>query len=189
MTQGGSRLNADPAHAPARRRLLARSIWLTVPGTVAAVAVAYALAPVLPGYDGILDRVVLALRWLFIAFLPYAAVCLLILRQRFFEGSHNPLLGSESERLAIHCRVMQNTLEQLIWFALCLLPLATYLTPAQVRLVPILCVAFAAARLLYWWGYLRNATLGRAPGVQATFTLNVSLLAAVSVFFLEAHFA
>ena len=29
---------------------------------------------------------------------------------------------------------------------------------------------------VYWWGYLRRGTLGRAPGVQMTFTLNVALL-------------
>ncbi|MGE3925659.1 MAG: hypothetical protein AB7G13_22225 [Lautropia sp.] len=87
------------------------------------------------------------MRWLFVAFAPYAAVCLLILYQRFAEGAHNPLLGTESGRLRIHCRVMQNTLEQLVWFALCLLPLATYLSPERMRLIPVLCVFFALARL------------------------------------------
>jgi uncharacterized membrane protein YecN with MAPEG domain len=55
-------------------------------------------------------------------------------------------------------------------------PLATYLTPAQARLVPIVCTFFAAARFVYWWGYLRSGTLGRAPGVQLTFSLNIALL-------------
>jgi uncharacterized membrane protein YecN with MAPEG domain len=71
---------------------------------------------------------------------------------------------------------MQNTLEQLVWFALCLMAVATYLTPGQARFVPIACVFFALARFVYWWGYLRNGTLGRAPGVQLTFSLNVTLL-------------
>jgi uncharacterized membrane protein YecN with MAPEG domain len=44
------------------------------------------------------------------------------------------------------------------------------------RLVPIVCVFFVFARLVYWWGYLRSGTLGRAPGVQLTFTLNIALL-------------
>jgi transcriptional regulator with XRE-family HTH domain len=42
--------------------------------------------------------------------------------------------------------VMQNTLEQLIWFALCVMPLATYLTPTQARGIPVVCTYFAPAR-------------------------------------------
>jgi uncharacterized membrane protein YecN with MAPEG domain len=121
-------------------------------------------------------RLVLAVRWLLVAMIPYAAVCLTILSVRFFEGAHNPLLGAESERLKIHCRVMQNTLEQLVWFALCLLPLATWLHPAQARFIPVACAFFALARFIYWWGYLRSGTLGRSLGVQLTFSLNILLL-------------
>jgi uncharacterized membrane protein YecN with MAPEG domain len=122
------------------------------------------------------ERLILAVQWLLVALTPYAAVCLNILYVRYAEGAHNPLLGEEGERLKIHCRVMQNTLEQLIWFALCLLALATYLAPDQARIIPILCVFFAFARFLYWWGYLRRGTLGRSPGVQVTFLLNIPLL-------------
>jgi uncharacterized membrane protein YecN with MAPEG domain len=128
-------------------------------------------------------RLVLAIRWFLVALLPYAAVCLVILTTRFFEGAHNPLLGQESERLKIHCRVMQNTLEQLVWFVLCVMAVATYLTPAQARLVPVVCTFFAAARFVYWWGYLRSGTLGRAPGVQLTFSVNVALLVLAVVLF------
>ena len=158
---------------------MARSIWLTVPGTYLFLAAAYAVLPPLQGMDAASDRLLLALRWLLVAFLPYAAVCLWIVYARFFEGAHNPLLAAESDRLKIHCRVMQNHLEQLVWFALCLLPLATYLAPGQARLIPILCLFFAFARLAYWWGYLRSGTLGRAPGVQLTFSLNIALLVLV----------
>ena len=165
--------------AAARKSVLARSVWFTVPGTLAIIGAAYALAPTPTGLAEASERLFFTLRWLFVAFLPYAAVCLHILYARFAEGAHNPLLRTESERLQIHCRVMQNTLEQLVWFALCVLPLATYLAPPQLRLVPIVCVLFALARAVYWWGYLRSSTLGRAPGVQLTFTLNVFLLVVV----------
>jgi uncharacterized membrane protein YecN with MAPEG domain len=160
----------------ARQRYIGGSMWFTVPGTLALLWAAYAIVPPLEGMADASARIVLALRWLLVAMIPYAAVCLVILAARFFEGSHNPLLGEESERLRIHCRVMQNTLEQFAWFAVCILALATFLSAGQARFVPIACTVFALARLVYWWGYLRSGTLGRAPGVQMTFTLNILLL-------------
>jgi uncharacterized membrane protein YecN with MAPEG domain len=184
-------MSVDPAEraghpmgdASARRRFLARSTWFTVPGTFAVLGIAYALVPPLPGLGEASERALLAVRWLLVALAPYAAVCLTILRLRFSEGAHNPLVGGESERLRIHGRVMQNTLEQLVWFALCVVPLATFLSPTQARLVPILCLFFAFARFVYWWGYLRRGTLGRAPGVQLTFSLNIAVLVMALVLF------
>lgn len=173
--------------ASQRRRVIASSIWFTVPGTILAFATAYALTPPLAGLDTAVDRLTFAVRWLFVAFLPYAAVCLVILHRRFVEGAHNPLSNAESERLKIHGRVMQNTLEQLVWLALCILPLATLLSPSQARVIPIACVFFVFARVAYWWGYLHNGTLGRAPGVQLTFTLNIALLVATLVLFAGAQ--
>jgi uncharacterized membrane protein YecN with MAPEG domain len=160
----------------ARQRFISRSLWLTVPGTLLVIGTLYRLVPPLEGVETLEQRLALTLRWLFVAMLPYAAVCLTILVRRFFEGAHNPLAGGESEALRIHGRVLANTLEQLVWLAFCLLALATLLEPAQMRLVPVACVFFVVARLVYWWGYLRSGTLGRAPGVQLTFSLNVALL-------------
>jgi uncharacterized membrane protein YecN with MAPEG domain len=159
-----------------RQRRILGSTPFTVPGTLLVLGGAYALLPPLTGYDTHVARIVLALRWLVVAMLPYVAVCMHIATARLLEGSHDPTRGDESPRLRIHCRVMQNTLEQLVWFAVCLLAIAPVLSAAEVRLVPIAAVAFAVARSLYWWGYLRSGTLGRAPGVQATFTLNGVLL-------------
>jgi len=169
----------------ARKRLIRGSLWFTVPGTYAVLGAAYALVPPIAGLAEPGERLILAARWLLVAFIPYAAVCLTILYQRYAEGAHNPLVGGESERLKVHCRVMQNTLEQLLWFTLCIVSLATYLSPSQARLIPILCVFFALARLVYWWGYLRRGTLGRAPGVQLTFSLNIPLLALALVLFVR----
>jgi uncharacterized membrane protein YecN with MAPEG domain len=175
--------HAALADKAVRQRRLGGSLWFTVPVTYGVLAAAYVLVPPLAGVVEPGERLAFAARWLLVAFLPYAAVCLTILYQRFAEGAHNPLLGGESERLQIHCRAMQNTLEQLVWFAFCVLPLSTLLSPSEARLIPVLCVFFALARLVYWWGYLRNGTLGRGPGVQFTFLLNIPLLALVLVRF------
>lgn len=156
-----------------------------MPGTYGFLGAAYAIVPPPEGLTQPVERLLLAVQWLLVAFVPYAAVCLTILYQRFDEGSHNPLLGHESERLQVHCKVMQNTLEQLVWFALCILPLATLLAPAQARIIPILCVFFAFARFVYWGGYLRSGTFGRFPGVQLTFLLNVPLAIDVLVQFVN----
>jgi hypothetical protein len=124
----------------ARQRFIARSIWFTVPATYLLLGTAYAILPPLEGLEETSARRLLAVRWLLVAVIPYAAGCIAIASARFFERAHNPLLGGESDRLKIQCRVMQNTLEQLVWFAVCVVPLATYLAPAQARLVPIVCI-------------------------------------------------
>jgi uncharacterized membrane protein YecN with MAPEG domain len=170
----------------ARQRYILSTAWFTVPGTFVAIGVAFALLPPLPGPQEPLDRLLVAVRWMAVALVPYAAVCLWIAFARLIEGSHNPLAGNESQALRIHCRVMQNTLEQLAWFAPCTLVVASYLSPEQTRIIPVLCVSFAFARFVYWWGYLRAGTLGRAPGVQITLSLNVSLLVA-ALYLLAKH--
>jgi uncharacterized membrane protein YecN with MAPEG domain len=171
-----------------RQRLIRKSLWFTVPGSYAVVGATYAIVPPFAGLTEPSQRIVLAAQWLLVALIPYAAVCLTILYQRYAEGAHNPLLGGESERLKVHCRVMQNTLEQLLWFALCLLALSTYLSPSQARLIPILCVFFALARFVYWRGYLREGTLGRAPGVQLTFSINIPLFVLALALFARSFF-
>ena len=160
----------------ARQRYIARSGWLAIPGTVAAAAIGYVSLPIPEGMDTSGARVLLALRWLPVAILPYVATCLYVMGARFHEGSHDPLDGSESERLRIHCRAMQNTLEQLVWFGVCLLAVAAQIDPPRMKLVPVACVLFAVARFVYWRGYLRSGTLGRAWGVQMTMAINMPLL-------------
>lgn len=169
----------------ARRRYLGRTVWITVPAMVSVLAAAPAIVPELQGMEQPAARLALATRWLLVALLPYAAVALWILWARFAEGAHDPTAGVESERLKIHCRVMQNTLEQLAWLAVCVLALATLLPAPHLQLLPVACTLFAASRFTYWWGYLRDGTLGRRVGVQLTFTLNVYLLAKALLLFVR----
>lgn len=177
---------SDPiGDATTRQRRILRSAPLIVPATLAAVAVAYLALPPLRGLEEPVARFALATRWLAVAMLPYVAVCATIATNRFLEGSHDPTRREESPRLAIHCRVMQNTLEQLVWFGVCAMASAPMLSPAEARILPIASVAFVIARLVYWRGYLQPGTIGRAPGVQATFTLNGALLVLVILLFVR----
>lgn len=152
-----------------RLRFILRSLVPTVLGTHATIAALYLwFVPPLSGMEELASRIALALRCGAVAALPYFALSLVILARRLVEGSHDPLAAAESATLCIEARVMQNTLEQLVAFVLAILALATLLAPAQMHLLPIATGAFVLARLVYWWGYHRSGTLGRAPGVQMT---------------------
>jgi hypothetical protein len=68
---------------------------------------------------------------------------------------------------------MQNTLEQLVILVLSLLAAATTLPQRHLDLIPILCVGFALARLIYWRGYLDPVDiLARRTGTQMTTAIN-----------------
>ncbi|HEY9840216.1 MAG TPA: MAPEG family protein [Candidatus Obscuribacterales bacterium] len=116
--------------------------------------------------------------WDFIALLPYLLVMLTIMLQRLNEGAHNPLLGQESPQLAIHCRVMQNTLEQYLVFVPASLVLATRLPAGYLQVLPLLAIGFCLARLVYWKGYLNpQDCLRRSPGVQMTAAITLGMAA------------
>jgi Na+-driven multidrug efflux pump len=74
-----------------RQRFIARSLWLTVPGTLLVIGALYRLVPPPYGLETLAERIGYTLRWLFVAMLPYAATCLTILVRRFLEGAHDPL--------------------------------------------------------------------------------------------------
>jgi len=83
-----------------RKRFLLSTTAVTIPGTLALVAVPWFLEwPALEGafqagsataWD---ERLKLAFSWSFVAFVPYALVCLTILQTRLTQGAHNPSLG------------------------------------------------------------------------------------------------
>lgn len=172
-----------PAAVRSRQLRIAGSGWWT--GTIVMVVVpllhVYVVAA--PAAVTMADRLALAVRCAAIAALPYMAVCSKIMLTRFIEGAHDPLSHAESATLKVDCRVMQNHLEQVVAFALAVAAIATLLPADHLQLLPITTVVFVVGRFIYWWGYHRQGTLGRAPGVQLTFgvTIPLTLLAAVLV--------
>ena len=165
--------NNDAAGLNQRRMFIAGSAPLVICGTIAAIYCAYTY---LPAFSEVGNALHLAAQWSFIAMLPYVAVFTVIATNRWREGPHNPLVGTESSDLKIHCRVMQNTLEQLVLFVVCIAALSTCLQSDELRLVPICSLAFVLARLVYWKGYFHHGTLGRKYGVQMTLAINQGLV-------------
>jgi uncharacterized membrane protein YecN with MAPEG domain len=166
----------DTTAVRGRQRRILGSIWWTLP-LVLLGAPALDLWVVAPlAIEGRGERIALAIQCNAIALVPYFGVCMKIATTRFLEGAHDPLSMSPSASLAVDCRVMQNHLEQLVAFAIAALALATLLPAGHLQLLPIATAFFVVARLVYGWGYHRQGTLGRAPGVQMTFAVTVPMV-------------
>ncbi|MBV9250658.1 MAG: MAPEG family protein [Acetobacteraceae bacterium] len=99
---------------------------------------------------------------------------------RAITGALDPTAGRDGVFLQRNQRAITNTVEQLAVFAPALLALAAG-APHRGRDVVAIGIAFAAARLAFWSGYLADPML-RAPGMTATFVLNAgTLIAAAAV--------
>ncbi len=113
--------------------------------------------------------------------LPAACVLNLMIlvqmRLRARSGAVDPLAGRDDALLLVNQRALTNTVEQLAGFAPAVLTLAAGVTAGRMRFVVAAGVVFALARLAFWAGYLLGP-LARAPGMAATFAINVATLVA-----------
>ncbi len=120
-----------------------------------------ALIPPLAGIETVGDRMLVALKCVAVATL----FCLVagveaVAHERLQSPAFNPLAMYESRRLGINLRYLQNTLEQLVVFAVGLFGLAAYSADAAaMRLVPATTAVWVLARLAFWIGYHRSAAL------------------------------
>jgi uncharacterized membrane protein YecN with MAPEG domain len=89
----------------------------------------------------------------------------------------DPLAGIDSRLLQVNQRALTNTVEQLAGFVPALMALAAGAPPGWMPEVLALGVVFTVARLVFWGGYLMDPLL-RAPGMAATFAVNVATFAA-----------
>lgn len=184
MTDSSGRVAATgvgEAGVRGRQRTIAGSGWWTASVILVGLPLLHLQVVSPPVLDGLAERLGFAARCNAIALVPYFAVCVKILASRFLEGAHDPLTHPESAALKIDCRVMQNHLEQFIAFAVASTALAAMLPAGHLQLLPIATGVFVAGRLLYWWGYHRKGTLGRAPGVQLTFGVTIPLVSLAAV--------
>lgn len=170
-----------PAPQPQSRTL---SLLLASAGIAAAVLGwrgLTELVPVDPAWTSMAPRLGSAS----LALLPAAIVLwLMIVTQmaaRMLTGRINPTDGRDNTFLLTNQRAIANTVEQAVCFIPALLALAGGVTAAQMPQVVAVALAFAAARLVFWLGYLARPVL-RAPGMAGTFTaVSATLAAAVWV--------
>jgi uncharacterized membrane protein YecN with MAPEG domain len=100
---------------------------------------------------------------------------------RVRTGAVDPLAGRDNHTLQVNQRALTNTVEQLAGFVPALLALAAGAPPAWLPFVVAAGLAFGLARLVFWAGYLLGP-LWRAPGMAASFAINVAtLVAAIGV--------
>jgi uncharacterized membrane protein YecN with MAPEG domain len=158
------------------RRLISGSIWWTALSVFIGVPLLHFYVVPPPAIETMADRLALAARCSAIAMVPYFLVFLRMMSWRFYQGAHDPTTHVESPALKIEARVLQNHLEQLVGFALILFGLSTTIGREHLQLLPITTGVFVIARLIYWRGYHRKNTLGRAPGVQLTLFVTLPML-------------
>ena len=121
----------------------------------------YRLLPVPSGMDAIGARMLLALKCLaFATLFTFVAGIEAVAHERFQGPAFNPLAGHQTKRLQVNLRYLQNTLEQIIVFAVGLFGLAAYLTNGEaMRAVPAISIVWTLNRYAFWIGYHRSAAM------------------------------
>ena len=75
---------------------------------------------------------------------------------RAFGPASDPTAGADSRYLDISRRVLTNTVEQSLVFALAALAMAAVTPAGQLGLLGALVIVFVFARVIFWLGYLRH---------------------------------
>lgn len=163
----------------AEQKTIAKGALVGVLGAAALTWFFYTLLPT-PTFvgDTPLERIMHTFRWNAVLILPLFVMLVTIGNRRFLSGGINPLKDTNDETFTVDERVATNTLEQTCVFFIGLLALATFLPVVQMKLIAALVLVFVIARFVFWFGYRRHY-LYRAPGMAATYILNLFILVAV----------
>lgn len=124
-------------------------------------------------------RIGLALAALIPAAIVLAAMILAQMLLRFTTGAFDPLAGRDCRLLHINQRVIGNTVEQVTVFAPALLAWAAGADASAMPGVIALGIVFAAARLVFWVGYLIDP-MARALGMAPSFIAGLAALGAAA---------
>lgn len=133
--------------------------------------------PPLVGMDELSARMVVALKCLAIASLfTLVAGVEAVAHERFQTSAFDPLAGHQTKRLRVNLRFLQNTLEQIVVFAVGLFGIAFYLSSGEaMRAVPATTIVWILNRLAFWIGYHRSSAM-RALGAASMAISLVMLL-------------
>lgn len=169
MDQAWARENAAADLSEQRKPLLAE-IAIAFPVAIALWCGVYFGLPPLAGMEDMVARLVLGLKCCALATLfCFVTGIEAVAHERLASRAIDPLSGYATRRMRINLQYLQNTLEQLIVFAIGLLGLAVYCADGvAMRAVPAVTAVWIAGRLAFWIGYHKGA-LHRgagAPGVM-----------------------
>jgi hypothetical protein len=133
-------------------------------GVAAAVALWFAvdrLMPPLAGMGDLSARMLVALKCCALA----ALFCFdtgieAVAHERLQSAAFDPLAGQETRRLRVNKQYLQNTLEQIVLFAVGLFGLAAYsVDGGEMRRVIATTAVWIVFRLAFWLGYHRSAAM------------------------------
>lgn len=143
----------------------------------------YRFLPPLNGMEAVGARMLVALKCVAAATLfCFVAGIEAVAHERLQSPAFDPLTGFETKRLRVNLRYLQNTLEQLIVFALGLFGLAAYLTSGgTMRLIPALTVVWVLNRFAFWIGYHRSAAMRGLGASSMAVSLIVLLYVAARI--------
>ncbi|XP_072050768.1 transmembrane protein 79-like [Amphiura filiformis] len=141
--------------------------------------IGYYYVPItVPDNPTMIDRMIFTLQWIPIELLPMIIVIIVIgqIRKNNLHIAGDPRKSEQFNApiIAVHVRVLANTVEQTLIHVPGLFVFASRVQPENLKLVPLLAILFFVARMIYWIGYSRNA-LYRGLGYAATFFPSVAM--------------
>ena len=126
------------------------------------------------------DRVIFTVRHQLPGLLAILISVLHVSLTRAFTLAVNPLSGNE-HLVEVGNRVLQNTVEQYLLTAVNQLILATHVTEAHLRFIPLISVTFLIGRILFLVGYIRSPNY-RGLGFNLSF-LPVLAMTAANIYY------
>ena len=130
------------------------------------------LAPPVSGMEALESRLIFAFKCCCLATLFCFALGIeAVAHERLQSAAFDPLAGHMTRRLQVNLRYLQNTLEQLVIFAVGLFGLALYSADGgEMRMVSATTTVWILARFAFWAGYHRSAAMRGigAPGVMVS---------------------